>query len=125
MNIRSESGQSFHQQRWYQRAPRIPTLALFAVVALALLGTFALILATVNAERIQREQAVRTSGIIATLGTIVRATMSGETGQRGYFITSDTRYLAPYLEGRRNIPQEWHGCANRWAMICRRTKHNC
>ncbi|OYX62635.1 MAG: hypothetical protein B7Y89_08985 [Novosphingobium sp. 32-60-15] len=100
MNIRSESGQSLPQLRWYQRAPRIPTLALFGVVALALLGTFALILATVNAERIQREQAVRTSGIIATLDVIVRATMSGETGQRGYFITSDTRYLAPYLEGQ-------------------------
>ncbi|MFM2370961.1 MAG: hypothetical protein RIS85_683, partial [Pseudomonadota bacterium] len=28
------------------------------------------------------------------------ATMSGETGQRGYFITSDTRYLSPYREGR-------------------------
>ncbi|MES2301610.1 MAG: CHASE3 domain-containing protein [Pseudomonadota bacterium] len=85
--------------RWWQRAPRIPTLALFAVVALALLGTFALILATVEAERTQREQAARTSGIIASLDEIVRATMSGETGQRGYFITSDTRYLAPYREG--------------------------
>lgn len=85
--------------RWWQRAPRIPTLALFAVVALALLGTFALILATVEAERTQREQAARTSGILASLDEIVRATMSGETGQRGYFITSDTRYLAPYREG--------------------------
>lgn len=92
--------------RWWQRAPRIPTLALFAVVALALLGTFALILATVEAERTQREQAARTSGIIASLDEIVRATMSGETGQRGYFITSDTRYLAPYREGETRYAQE-------------------
>ncbi len=99
MNIRSESGQTPANPGWLQRTPRIPTLALFAVVALALLGTFALILATVNAERTQREQASRTSGIIATLDDIVRATMSGETGQRGYFITSDTRYLAPYRVG--------------------------
>lgn len=85
---------------WWQRAPRIPTLALFAVVALALLGTFSLIIATVEAERTQREQAARTSGILASLDEIIRATMNGETGQRGYFITSDTRYLAPYREGQ-------------------------
>lgn len=71
---------------WWQRAPRIPTLALFAVVALALLGTFSLIIATVEAERTQREQAARTSGILASLDEIIRATMNGETGQRGYFI---------------------------------------
>lgn len=87
--------------RWWQRAPRIPTLALFAVVALALLGTFALILATVDVERTQRQQAARTSGILASLDEIVRSTMSGETGQRGYFITSDTRYLEPYRDGEK------------------------
>ncbi|MBA4355646.1 MAG: histidine kinase, partial [Novosphingobium sp.] len=86
--------------RWWQRAPRIPTLALFAVVALALLGTFALILYTVEVERTQRAQAARTGGIIASLDEILRSTMSGETGQRGYFITSDTRYLEPYREGQ-------------------------
>ncbi|MFN3469466.1 MAG: sensor histidine kinase [Novosphingobium sp.] len=82
---------------WRQR---IPTLALFGVVALALLGTFTLILTTVEAERVQRAQAARTSGILAALDEIVRATITGETGQRGFFITSDTRYLAPYHQGR-------------------------
>lgn len=95
-----ESRPDHARRRWWQRAPRIPTLALFAVVAAALLGTFALILATVEAERTQREQAARTSDILSSLDEIVRATMSGETGQRGYFITSDTRYLSPYREGR-------------------------
>lgn len=99
MNINSESVILRANLRWWQRAPRIPTLALFAVVALALLGTFTLIFATVSAERTQRQQAARTSGILASLDNIVRATMSGETGQRGYFITSDTRYLAPYRDG--------------------------
>ncbi|WP_298285538.1 CHASE3 domain-containing protein [Novosphingobium sp.] len=86
--------------RWWQKAPRIPTLLLFGVVALALLGTFALILTTVEAERTQRQQAVRTGAILESLDQIVRSTMSGETGQRGYFITSDERYLAPYNEGK-------------------------
>jgi two-component sensor histidine kinase len=100
MNRENESLPKEMRLRWWQRAPRIPTLALFAVVALALIGTFSLIIATVEAERTQREQATRTSGILASLDEIIRATMSGETGQRGYFITSDTRYLEPYRDGR-------------------------
>lgn len=92
--------------RWWQKAPRVPTLLLFAVVALALLGTFALILTTVEAERTQRQQAERTSAILESLDQIVRATMSGETGQRGYFITSDVRYLAPYREGQERYTME-------------------
>jgi two-component sensor histidine kinase len=100
MNRENESRPEELRLRWWQRAPRIPTLALFSVVALALIGTFSLIIATVEAERTQRQQATRTSGILASLDEIVRATMSGETGQRGYFITSDTRYLEPYREGQ-------------------------
>ena len=100
MNRENESLLKEMRLHWWQRAPRIPTLALFAVVALALIGTFSLIIATVEGERTQRQQAARTSGIIASLDEIVRATMSGETGQRGYFITSDTRYLEPYREGQ-------------------------
>ncbi|KHS44125.1 MULTISPECIES: sensor histidine kinase [Novosphingobium] len=100
MNRENESLLKEMRLHWWQRAPRIPTLALFAVVALALIGTFSLIIATVEVERTQRQQAARTSGIIASLDEIVRATMSGETGQRGYFITSDTRYLEPYREGQ-------------------------
>ncbi|NLR71767.1 histidine kinase [Novosphingobium sp. ERN07] len=106
MNRENESREPSSCLHWWQRAPRIPTLALFVVVALALLGTFALILATVEAERSQRQQAARTSAILESLDQIVRATMSGETGQRGYFITSDTRYLAPYREGRERYGQE-------------------
>jgi two-component sensor histidine kinase len=106
MNRENESREPSSRLHWWQRAPRIPTLALFVVVALALLGTFALILATVEAERSQRQQAARTSAILESLDQIVRATMSGETGQRGYFITSDTRYLAPYREGRERYGKE-------------------
>lgn len=100
MNRENESRAPKARLHWWQRAPRVPALALFAVVALALIGTFALIIATVEAERTQRQQAARTSAILASLDEIVRATMSGETGQRGYFITSDTRYLDPYREGQ-------------------------
>ncbi|MFN3458735.1 MAG: sensor histidine kinase [Novosphingobium sp.] len=106
MNRENESRPEELRLRWWQRAPRIPTLALFLVVALALIGTFSLIIATVEAERTQRQQATRTSGILASLDEIVRATMSGETGQRGYFITSDTRYLEPYRDGQARYSAE-------------------
>ncbi|MBB3861936.1 two-component sensor histidine kinase [Novosphingobium hassiacum] len=106
MNQGNDPSQDQVRAHWWQRAPRIPTLALFAVVALALLGTFALILTTVEAERSQRQQAARTSGILASIDEIVRSTISGETGQRGYFITSDSRYLAPYLDGQRRYTFE-------------------
>lgn len=92
--------------RWWHRAPRIPTLALFAVVAMALLGTFTLIFATVEAERVQRAQATRTSGVIAAINGLLVATVNGETAQRGYFITQDTRYLQPYFRGREDYERE-------------------
>lgn len=85
---------------WWNAGPRIPTLALFVIVALALLGTFALIFATIETERLQRRQAERTSAVLISLNQIIDAALNGETGQRGYFITNDKRYLAPYWDGR-------------------------
>lgn len=76
------------------------TLGLFALLALSLLGTFSLIYVTVEAERDQRDQAARTSAVLAALDGIVAATLNGETGQRGYYITYDQRYLAPFDKGR-------------------------
>jgi two-component sensor histidine kinase len=99
--VNSPAQQAPAPQHWWRRAPRVPTLALLAVVALALLGSFTLIFATVETERTQRVQATRTAGVIAALNGIVSASLNGETGQRGYFITNDERYLQPFYEGRR------------------------
>lgn len=92
--------------RWWRRAPRIPTLVLFTIVAMALLGTFTLIFATVEAERIQRTQATRTSAVLSALNGLVTAAINGETAQRGYFITNDRRYLTPYFRGRNDYERE-------------------
>ncbi|MEO0030363.1 MAG: hypothetical protein RIS94_121 [Pseudomonadota bacterium] len=88
------------RQGGWHSAPRAPALAVLAVVALALLGTFTLIFTTVEAERVQREQAARTASIIDALDGMVSAALNGETAQRGYFITNDRRYLEPYFRGR-------------------------
>lgn len=101
--------------RIWRAAPGWLTMALFAVLALALLGTFALIFTTVDAERVQREQATRTSAVLAALDGIVAATLNGETGQRGYYITYDPRYLAPYRDGHAAYKAEMHALRQRLA----------
>ncbi|MGN6498529.1 MAG: sensor histidine kinase [Tsuneonella sp.] len=79
---------------------RLPSLLVFAVIAAALLGAMYLIFGTVEFERREREQVRRNSDAIAELSNINRAVLNAETGQRGYLITLDRRYLQPYLVGR-------------------------
>jgi len=86
-----------------QRSPRWFNLALLALIAAALLGAFYVIFRTVEAERAEREQVRKTNQILLELRNIQRATLRAETGQRGYLITLDRRYLEPYREGRGDI----------------------
>lgn len=83
-----------------QRGPRLATLVLLGIVAAALIGAIVLMGRTVAAERSQRAQAARTNAVIIAVRDIMRTAVNGETGQRGYFITLDRRYLAPYLVAR-------------------------
>lgn len=76
------------------------SIGLFAVVAAALLGSLALVFTTVETERDERRQAEHTTQVLDALNALVASTTDGETGQRGYFITSDKRYLAPYHTGQ-------------------------
>jgi len=75
-------------------------LVVFTLVAVSLLGAVLLIFQTVEAERSAREQARRTSAVLAEIANINRAVLNGETGQRGYLITIDQRYLAPHRVAR-------------------------
>lgn len=78
-------------------------VALLTVIALAMLATLFLAYQTVEAERAQREQVERTVDLLEELRLVNRAALNGETGQRGYLITLDRRYLAPYQMGREQI----------------------
>lgn len=80
-------------------------MLLFGVVAAALLGTVFLLFSTVETERVQRARVARTNEILLAMGEIERAAVNGENGQRGYFITNDQRYLAPYVVGQRQYPK--------------------
>jgi two-component sensor histidine kinase len=75
---------------------RSGNLIAFSLVAASLLGAVLLIFHTVEAERSERAQARRTGEVMAELVDINRAVLNAETGQRGYLITFDKRYLGPY-----------------------------
>ena len=81
------------------------SLALFALVALALLAATWLIFSTLRAERAERVQVAQTREVLDALRDIVVATVNAETGQRGYIITLDRRYLSPYLVGAATYPE--------------------
>ncbi|MDP3677282.1 MAG: CHASE3 domain-containing protein [Novosphingobium sp.] len=89
---------------WRRTAPGMASLALFALVALSLLAATWLIFSTVRAERAERVQAAQTRDVLDTLREIVSATVNAETGQRGYILTLDRRYLAPYQLGAASYP---------------------
>jgi two-component sensor histidine kinase len=80
-------------------------LIALAVMALALVGGVALILSTIRAEQAHRAQAARSTELIVLLRDLARDTVNAETGQRGYFITLDRRYLAPYEASDLRVPQ--------------------
>lgn len=77
--------------------------ALVALTALAMALLIMLAIRTVEVERAGRAQAERTSEIISELRDISRSALNGETGQRGFMLSLDRRYLAPYYTGRDRI----------------------
>lgn len=68
-----------------------------------MLALILLVYQTVEAERAQRAQVEKTTEILDQLRRIGRATLNGETGQRGYLITLDRRYLVPFETGQEQI----------------------
>ena len=92
------------RRKWRRSAPGMASLALFALVALSLLAATFLIFSTVRAERAERVQVTQTREVLEALREIVTATVNAETGQRGYIITLDKRYLAPFQLGAASYP---------------------
>ncbi len=85
--------------RWSQDS-RVPGLLLLGLVSLALISAVVLMWRTISAERVQRAQASHTNAVLLALHDLSRITINAETGQRGFFITLDQRYLAPYAGAR-------------------------
>ncbi|MBX7458974.1 CHASE3 domain-containing protein [Qipengyuania sp. 1NDH17] len=82
---------------------RLSNAAVLLFIGAAMLGLIFLVYQTVEAERLQRERSQLTAQIIEELERVDTAALNGETGQRGYLITLDRRYLEPYRQGREQI----------------------
>lgn len=87
----------------FQWGTRLPNAAVLLFIAAAMMGLIFLVYQTVEAERLQRARSQLTAEIIEELQRVDSAALNGETGQRGYLITLDRRYLEPYRKGRELI----------------------
>jgi two-component sensor histidine kinase/CHASE3 domain sensor protein len=85
------------------KSARWMNLAMLALIAGALIAGVWITYQNVDAERVSREKAQASSKVLAELRDIYQATLRAETGQRGYMITLDRRYLAPYRVGRGEV----------------------
>ncbi|MGH8677494.1 MAG: sensor histidine kinase [Burkholderiales bacterium] len=77
---------------------------MFGLVALGLVGSILVIFSTLRDERAERAQLARMNEVMIGLRDVNRAMINAETGQRGYLITIDNRYLGPYRLARSSYP---------------------
>ena len=82
---------------------RWPNAALSLIIFGAMIGLIFLVYQTLEGERMEREQSRLTAAVLAELQEVETAALNAETGQRGYLITLDRRYLASYEEGSEQI----------------------
>lgn len=84
---------------------RWTNLALLSIIGFAMVAGMLLVFQTIAAERAEREQVSRTNEVLVELRNVGNAALNAETGQRGYLITLDRRYLEPYESGRQQYQQ--------------------
>jgi two-component sensor histidine kinase/CHASE3 domain sensor protein len=70
-----------------------------SVIGAAMITGLFLVFQTIEAERGQRDQSRATARVLVELRNVGNAALNAETGQRGYLITLDRRYLEPYQTG--------------------------
>ena len=78
-------------------------VTLLLIMAGAMLGLIFSVYQTIESERRERAQVALTNDILEELREVEKAALNAETGQRGYLITLDRRYLEAYLAGKDQI----------------------
>jgi len=81
------------------RVTRWANFALLSVIGAAMITGLFLVFQTIEAEQGQRDQSRATARVLVELRNVGNAALNAETGQRGYLITLDRRYLEPYRTG--------------------------
>ena len=80
-------------------APRLPTHILLAFLCVAMAGIGVALFSTLSAEQDARREAAQTFDVLDRLRSALRLGLEAETGQRGFLLTLERDYLAPYERG--------------------------
>ena len=86
-----------------RRGQRWPNAVLSLIIFGAMFALIFLVYQTLEGERREREQSRLTASVLAELQEVEYAALNAETGQRGYLITLDRRYLSSYQQGSEQI----------------------
>lgn len=81
-------------------------IVLFGATALLVTGMFAALLISVVKLRDDDSRAQRSSDLLAQSFVAERSVIDLETGLRGFLLTRQTRFLAPYTQARTRLPDE-------------------
>ena len=80
------------------------TVLASAVLALLVGAVFVVLIRAVTKERDSADQAIRSQEVIAAANRLERLVLDLETGQRGFAITGNERFLEPWLAAREAYP---------------------
>ena len=81
------------------------TVLASAVLALLVGAVFVVLIRAVTKERDSADQAIRSQEMIAAANRLERLVLDLETGQRGFAITGNERFLEPWLSARDAYPR--------------------
>jgi signal transduction histidine kinase len=80
----------------------IALVVAFGILAAAVLGTLLLF----QSQQRAQSWVIHTLTVQGRLNTVLARLQDAETGQRGYIITRDAQYLAPYFQGTRRLADD-------------------
>ncbi|MGZ8513107.1 MAG: CHASE3 domain-containing protein, partial [Candidatus Limnocylindria bacterium] len=80
------------------------TVLASAVLALLVGAAFGVLIRAVTEERDSADEAIRSQEVIAAANRLERLVLDFETGQRGFVITGNDRFLQPWAAARRAYP---------------------
>jgi signal transduction histidine kinase len=74
------------------------------LLAVVVGAAFAVLLRTIDVQREAGRSALESQDTLAAAATVERLVLELETGQRGYLITGEPRFLAPWSRARSELP---------------------
>jgi signal transduction histidine kinase len=74
------------------------------VLALLIGGAFAILLGAIVEERDSAERVTRSQEVLAVANSLERLVVDLESGERGFLVAGEERFLAPWKEARATLP---------------------